>query len=80
MLRVCERINLAQINSLFNIVLTSPNIQIPAVPRMSITTYIFMSRGVAVTVAVDGFRDDFVCGGLASTGEGFDTNDGGEEK
>lgn len=39
-----------------------------------------MSRGMAVTVTVDGFRDDFVCGGLAATGEGFNTDDGGEEK
>lgn len=43
-------------------------------------TYIFMARGMAVTVTVDGFRDDFVCCGFAATGKGFDTNNGGEEK
>lgn len=71
-------INFAPVYSLPNIVLTSSNV--PAVPGVSITTYIFMSRGMAVTVSVDGFRDDFVCGGLATTGEGFDTDDGGKEK
>lgn len=39
-----------------------------------------MSRGMAVTVTVDRFGDDFICGGLAAAGKGFDTNDSGEEK